>query len=511
MKTTTGNIKTDYLEGAEPLKPFYQYPLKNPDFGDIVRRKGHETIDRKLLREVIEEQYEGLPEIPKVRKNIALLSEENTFTVTTGHQLVLMGGPLFTTYKVLSTIKLAQEISESVKGVHVVPIFWIHTEDHDFEEINHFFTGFASKKTYQGQFSSAVGNHILESSIERLLPDSLDEKLKAAFSAGKSLTDAYRAYMHELFGPYGVVMLDASDHRLKASFREVMNAEVFESVAMDQVNACSEKLSEAGYPLQISPREINLFYVDQEGRNRIIASNGGFEILDRGLHFTAAEFRALIQEQPEKISPNVSLRPLYQETILPNLAYFGGWGELAYWLQLKGVFDHFGVAFPLVLPRMSATIFTRQQLDEWTELGFEIQDIKKGLYDLYRQYMPKLWDDADFNELAAGITDQILLLRDHVRENISATLSRSVEAEKVKMNRFIQNLIKKVHRVKRSDNRKLFEQIEGLKNSIEPDRLVQERVLSLLAFPEYSPEQIISVAWDACSPLDFTHKYLILD
>ncbi|MCB0852374.1 MAG: bacillithiol biosynthesis cysteine-adding enzyme BshC [Bacteroidetes bacterium] len=511
MKTATRNLKNDYLTGATSLRDFYQYPIQTPDFQSIIKNKSRESIDRKLLQEVIREQYQGLPDYDLVNKNIELLGQENTFTVTTGHQLVLFGGPLFTTYKVLSTIKLARELSEQFSSYNIVPIFWIHTEDHDYEEINHFYTSFFDKKTYPGNFQSKVGDHILEDAIQGMVPEHLPENLKNAFRPGIPLAQAYREFMHHLFGPYGVVMLDADDPRLKKKFENVIKEEIHDSIAYKQVSKISQDLDQAGYKLQIAPREINLFFLDQAGRNRIISSNGGFSAVDRDLNWTTKEMDDMIVNNPGHFSPNVSLRPLYQESILPNLCYFGGWGELSYWLQLKGIFDHFGVNFPLLLPRMSATIYTRKQWNKWQELGFSPEDINHSVHEVFRKYVHRIWDDGPYQALKSNITASIEALREYTENEIAQTLSRSVDAQKTKMNNFFGNFEKKIHRVIRADNPKIFREIEELKNELQPDRMVQERQLSLGAFPDFSPESIIAEAWKHCSPLDFSHRYIILD
>ncbi|MEZ4827028.1 MAG: bacillithiol biosynthesis cysteine-adding enzyme BshC [Bacteroidia bacterium] len=511
MKTANSDIRTDYLTGAPNLRPFYQYPLQNPDFRAIIEAKAKEDIDRQLLSRVISEQYAGLPEVPAVSENIERLSSPNTFTVTTGHQLALFGGPLFTTYKVLSTARLAADLKAQFPEYQFVPVFWIHTEDHDFEEINHFYSAFNQKHTYPGKFAGAVGEHVLETSIKSLVPSRFHGTLAAAFSPGKPLKDAYREFMHSLFAPYGVVMLDASDPRLKARFREVMRAEVNAGVAQKEVSRVSELLEELGYPAQITARDINLFYSDENGRDRITKNGQEYEVVGRNLQFSPEALNDIIENHPEKISPNVSLRPLYQEMILPNLAYFGGWGEIAYWFQLKGVFDHFGVNYPLILPRMSATIFTRDVWQTWKDLGFPPSEIGKPMHELYRQFMPNIWDETTFRQISEEIIAKILAMKSYIEAEVSPTLPRSVEGQKVKMERFVANLEKKIHRVKRADNAAIFSRIESAKLAIQPEGLVQERILSLAAFPDATPEKIIAAAWEACSPLDFTHRYLVLD
>ena len=511
MNSTPRSIRSDYLSGATPLRPFYAHPIAAPDFGAVIARKAADPIDRATLQAVIRDQYGDLPLPPALARNLEALGQPHTYTVTTGHQLVLFGGPLFTTYKILSTIALAERISREQAGVQVVPVFWIHTEDHDFEEINHFFTAFNRRHTYGGRFVTQVGTHVLEPEIEAVSPETLDAALRAAYAPGRSLAEAFRRFIHALFGAYGLLILDASDPRLKARFGEVVRAELEAPVTEQAVQATSAALTAAGYPQQISPREINLFYLDDKGRDRLRRQGDGFAVVGRDLRFTHEALLQELEAHPERFSPNVSLRPLYQEMILPNLAYFGGWGEIAYWLQLKGVFDHFGVAFPLVLPRFSATLFRPAQAQAWTGMGFDLAGVQQPLHDLYRAYLPQVWDDAPFRALEADLMAQLSRLESYIETELSPTLARSAKALAVKNARYLATLHKKAERVVRHRQPAAFRQIEAIKQAVQPDGTVQERVLSLAAFaPDYAPEALIAELYPQIDPLDFTHRYIAL-
>jgi len=471
--------------------------------------KGKESIDRVLLANVIQEQYGDLEMGEKTARNLELLRKDSTFSLTTGHQLVLFGGPLFTVYKVMTVIKLAEQLSNQYPDNQVVPVFWIHTEDHDFEEINHYFTNYGQKHTYQGAFQTKVGSHILEESIREYWPEGFDAALHAAYQPGRSLADATRRFFHRLFDRFGLLMLDPDDVRLKARFREVVEGEFEKQTAFQAVNQTSDSLTAAGYPAQIHPREINLFYMDAEGRDRLVAENGHYEVNGRDLTFQPAEMQALIQDHPERFSPNVSLRPLYQEMILPNLAYTGGWGELSYWLQLKGVFEYYGVNFPLLLPRFSATVLPVSAKEEWASMGFSPEDLKRPLHQLYKTYMPKLWDDSEFSRMEEAILTQVEALRDHIHGEISDTLSRSADALRQKNLNFLANLRKKAQRVMRHKHPAPFKAIEAFKRTYQPDGQVQERVWSLATISQWqSPDAFLDNLYDHCEPLSLEPAWL---
>lgn len=491
------------------MQPFYQYSPLNPDFAKILADKGRDQIDRELLQRVIKEQYQGLELGEKVAHHIELLGQPHTFTVTTGHQLVLWGGPMFTTYKVLHTLRLAEDLTRRFPQSPVVPIFWIHTEDHDFEEINHYYGDFFHKHTYQATCRGQVGDHLLTQEILRCCPPHFEQRLRQCYTPGTAMRDAFRCFIHELFGPYGIVMLDASDPRLKAVFSRVIREELQAQRSHSLIHATSAALESQGYSAQITPREINFFYVAEEIRNRIVRQGDHFQVLDTSLEFSMSQMMDLVTEHPERFSPNVSLRPLYQESILPNLAYIGGWGELSYWLQLKGVFEHYQVNFPALLPRFSATLLRESEAQALRGLGFEPVDVVQDLHTLYQSILPRIWQDDELagHEAALRVAFDQMAAYIHT---LSDTLPRSVIGQKVKTEKFLahqRNKILKVLKTQHPD----FYRLRELKHSIQADGMVQERVLGLPSFPDISPESLIRQIWAAVRPLPKEKAWILLN
>lgn len=508
MNSTLNSIRQDYLSGHASLRTFYQYGIQDIDFSQIIADKSKEHIDRQLLQKVITDQYEGFTLSEQSQQHLQWLGQDNCFTLTTGHQLVLYGGPLFTTYKVLSIAKLAQQLNREHAEHRFVPIFWIHTEDHDYEEVNHYFKSFGQKIEYQGTFQTQVGSHVISSEIEKVVPDSSWAK---HYQVGQTWTQAFRSLAHALFDEYGVLMLDADHPDLKAVFQPVLRAELLDSVAHEQISDQSQKLDEARYKQQISPRDINLFYLDEKGRDRIDRDGEDFLILNRDQKISRKDLLALVETHPGRFSPNVSLRPLYQEMILPNLAYFGGWGEISYWLQLKSIFDKFDVNFPLLMPRFSATIFTKSQLEAWQNFGFEMPDIQSSVFDLYRTYLPHIWDDSQLLTKNQELLAHLDALTRYIEADISPTLARSGLALRAHIQKKLNRIHKKAEKVMRNRFPKPFQEIEQLKLSIQPDGAVQERVLCLFSFPDIDPKSFIEQVWQEVEPLNPTHRYLVLD
>lgn len=504
------NIQQDYLNGQHRLRDFYNYPIQDLDFEEIIKNKSFSQESRDRLATRLEEQYKNLPINPFVAANIEKLRSSNTYTITTGHQLCFLGGPLFTIYKILTVINLCEALNNHYANHQFVPIFWIHTEDHDFAEINHYFANFSEKKTYKGVFTGAVGNHIINDSITALLPLDFPENLKKAYEAGKTWTQAYMEFFHELFQEYGLVMLDADDASLKASFSPIIEQEIKNQFSFFSIEQTNKALTKTGYKTQIEAREINLFYMDAEGRNRIEKKGEIFEVKNREIHFTEAELLELAQTQPEKFSPNVCLRPLYQEMILPNLAYVGGWAEVSYWLQLKGVFDAANVPFPAVIPRFSATLWRKEEAKKWKSLDLSKKEIGLPSLELRKKILFQYWNRTAWEMQKEMVLQKIEGVQGFINTQ-TPTLPNKMEGFKKKALYYLNKAEKSLFKQIELQQKDVFMTFENTKNKVQPDNAVQERVLNMAAFPDFPPSELIDIIKTACNPLSFEHTHIILD
>src|SRR5690606_7833848 len=339
-------IVIDYLTQSEKIKPFYRhFPTLGNFKLQVEEKQNFSSENRKILTQALLQQYEGLVISEATQKNIDLLNEKQTFTITTGHQLSLFTGHLYFVYKIISVIKLCGQLKKEYPESDLVPVYWMATEDHDFEEINHFL--FHEKKiVWNKSLSGAVGEFDTQGLEEVFKVLSIELGISAnaqylknlfekAYLKHQNLADATRFLVNELFSDYGLVIIDGNDKNLKKVFAPFIKEELFNQTSFNKV---SETLNNFPYPAQVNPREINLFYLDKNLRERIIKENDTYLINNTNLKFSETELLDILQSHPEKFSPNVIMRPLYQEVILPNLCYVGGGGELAYWLELKAFF-----------------------------------------------------------------------------------------------------------------------------------------------------------------------------
>jgi uncharacterized protein YllA (UPF0747 family) len=452
----------DYLAEKPALQEFYGNGPQLSKFKDqISKKKSFPRASRAILQTVLTEQYTAIgAEMPSVD-----LRDENTFTVTTGHQLNIYTGPLYVIYKLISTINLARKLQKEYPSQRFVPIYWMATEDHDFEEINHFFA-FGTKYEWNTSQKGAVGRFNL-SDFPRI--PFRNEIFDKAYSEGKTLSEAVRMYMHALFGAHGLVCLDADDARLKSIFAPIMEADLMHQVHEPIVRATTEKLESLGYKTQVAARPVNLFRLT--GNDRIRLEKGD------SVEMTDA-------------SPNVILRPLYQETILPNLAYIGGPAEVAYWLQLKGIFDLHQVPFPILLPRNFAIVKTQKQAERAEKLGLSLADLFKNELTLRRDFVAGRTSHQLDTANETNALEPILAELAQRAKAIDPTLEASVLAEQARWTKGLERLAKKMKRAEERNQGDEVRQVLGLKEALFPAGEWQERHTNFLEFASDHPNFI---------------------
>lgn len=475
----------DYISKSPKTKEFYRHYPDKEGFAKQIEERSQKPINRQLLADVITEQTENLKTSEKTRQNIELLRQDNTFTVTTGHQLNVFTGPLYFVHKIISTINLAEQLKKDFPDKNFVPIYWMHTEDHDFEEINHIHL-FGKKVEWKGDYNIPAGyldSTELKDTIAELsdiLGDSENaQSLKSLFQKAylehTNLADATQYLANELFAEYGLVVFEPNDNRLKQLFSAQLKEDIFNQSNSPVVAKTNAVLDSKGYKTQVNPREINCFYIDSNTRGRIVQEGDTFKVLDSDKQFTRNELEKLIEEQPHHISPNVVVRPMYQETILPNIAYVGGAGELSYWLQYKAMFAQNEVSFPILVLRNSVLIVNK---------GLANKIEKTGLA------MKQLFMDTDLlvNEFVAQNTEQEISLDSEKQEisktyetlqqkaeGVDPTLGPKVQAELASHIKAIEKLEDRLRKAEKTKFETSINQIRGVKDKLFPERSLQER------------------------------------
>jgi bacillithiol biosynthesis cysteine-adding enzyme BshC len=498
----------DYIQRHAALGSFYQNYPEPAAFEAQISSRHFSTHHRQVLHQALRNQYEGI-EHPPVQEIDSLL-QGHTYTVTTGHQLNIFTGPLYFIFKIITTIRLARQLQSLYPAHRFVPVYWMASEDHDFTEINHFHL-FGKTYTWEEEAPAGpVGLMGLEKLQELVkeIPE-LPEFVKQAYTQADDLAGATRRLVHSLFGKYGLVVLDGNDRSLKVLFRETMRADLCDQVPHNLVQYTNQQLEGLGYKAQVHPREINLFYIEKGVRDRLERTQTGhFARVGTDIQYTESEILALLDKKPERFSPNVVLRPLYQETILPNLAYIGGPAEMIYWLQLKATFDHFQVAFPILFPRSFCLLVSEANRKKFEKLDVPFEDIFKDEHALKMAYLEKVAGDVlnldqeltDFSAIFDQITDKAL--------QIDPSLEGYVRAEQQKMLKQLEHIQKRLKKGQEQKEETALKQLLALKARLFPGGSLQERHDNFLNFYLNNPEWLDEL-FGCLDPFDFSMNLIV--
>lgn len=511
---------TDYLNHKDTLKPLYhRFPtLANFKAQLEEKQENYNPEYRTVLADTLQQQYNNINTSDLTQHNINLLRKDNTFTVTTGHQLNLFTGPLYFLYKIVSAINLSRQLKQAYPQYDFVPVYWMATEDHDFEEINYF--AFRNKKIKWaresagpvGRFSTEGLDAVLEVFSKELGVGKnaawLIDLFEKAYIKHSNLADATRYLANEIFSNEGLVIIDADNTDLKKLFIPYVKEELLKQTSHHKVAETAELLKD--YNIQVNPREINLFYIEDTIRERIILQDGSYYINNIDLKLTESEILTLLESNPEKFSPNVIMRPLYQEVILPNLTYIGGGGELAYWLELKSFFESANVTFPMLLLRNSVVLATQKQADKLDKLDLSWADMFSKQQDLLNRKVQA------FSEFKLDLTEQKEILKKQfeiltgIAAKTDASFIGAVKAQEVKQIKGLENLEKRLLKAEKRNHAEQLERIVLLQNELFPGKSLQERKANFSEFYLEFDSLLLTKLFDQLKPLEQEFNVVIL-
>jgi bacillithiol synthase len=505
--------KTDlaYATQNAELRPFYKYEVKIDSFAQIIEDKKNENINRPLLVEVLKKQYSVFDFDEKTQKNIEKLGEKNTFTVTTAHQPSLFLGPLYFIHKIASTINLARQLATQYPDNQFVPMFVIGGEDHDFEEVNHI-NLFGKKLVWENEEKGAVGmmstaslKNVLDE-LKTILGENEDAKrvfslLEKSYTTHEKYHTATQSLINSIFGKYGLLVLNTNDAQLKANFAPYILKEILENRSEKLVENTQQKLSELGYKSQAFPRPINLFYLREQLRERIVFEDNQYKVLNSEYAFSREEIIDEVKNHPERFSPNVVLRPVYQEVTLPNLAYIGGGGEIAYWLERQTQFEMFGVNFPMLIRRNSVVWIDEGSQKKLEKLGLSDEDIFKDIDVLTKFFITKNASGELNISQEKSEMSEIFKRIENLAKNIDPTLVNVVAAESTKQLGVLDQLESRIVRAEKQKHEVSINQIKTLVQKFCPNGGLQERFDNFLPFYIKYGEDFLTTLIENLNPL----------
>lgn len=504
-----------YLSDPESLNSFFSVSPLNPDWTRLIETKGQHFSDsmRQKLVQALQAQYGDLADKATLAQ-IKSLASPNTFSLTTGHQLSFGTGPLFFIYKLVSVVRLAAMLKEKYNEYHFVPIYWMNTEDHDLEEIRPLHLAgktFTMPHEDLGQATGLYGTRELESvwkELESLLPKFPEfhkgiEEIKHCYQRSSTLAEAIRRLVVSWTKGSGLLVLDQNDAQLKAAFVPIAFQDIVSEQSGSLVAETTEKLEHMGFKGQVMPREINFFYHSAQGRRRIVRDAGGFAVLDTNLYFTTETLQAEFRQHPERFSPNVVTRPLYQETILPNLAYVGGPAEVHYWLQYKKVFEAYQIPFPLILARDSFLVIKERHLKHIRAENIELTDFIKSPAAVKESLVRKMeaveegGQGVDFPEGLIAQLENTEHAVDRWFADVDPGILKAAKAAWHKYHKRLEGLNKKRFAALKNKHAHSLAWFQDLEHTVFPGQNLQERynhVLSLGADPRFTFSQLLKFA-----------------
>ena len=505
----------DYLDEKPEIQSLYhRFPTLENFSSQIDEKAKNFSLENRLtLVEVLKNQNSNFSISEQTQANIELLKSEKTFTITTGHQLNLFTGPAYFIYKIASTINLCKQLKEKYSDYNFVPIYWMATEDHDFEEINHFnlkekkikwereSSGPVGRLSTEGldkafeEFSKAIG---IGSNAEYL-----KELFKKSYLEHSNLAKATRFLANELFSTEGLVIIDGDDKNLKTLFAPYIKDELIHQNSFRTVSKTINQLK--NYTIQVNPREINLFYIEDHLRERIILENNIYKINNTEIQFSEVEILELLQNSPEKFSPNVILRPLYQEVILPNLAYIGGGGEIAYWLELKNNFNSQKVTFPILMLRNSFVVATEKQIEKIDKLHLSWSELFLPQQELVHQKTKEISIfKIDFSEQKETLKQQFSELL-KIAAQTDKSFIGAVKAQEVKQIKGLENLEKRLLKAEKRIHIDKLDRIINIQNQLFTKGSLQERKSN---FSEFYSKEFIKNVVSLSNPLKTEFKII---
>ncbi len=512
-------IVVDYINGSTALEPFYSFA---PDITGIKKaieaRKNHST-NRKLLVEVLRQQYINSNLTTQQQLNIKQLSNSNCFTICTAHQPNIFTGHLYFIYKILHAVKLAEQLKKELPGNDFVPVFYMGSEDADLDELGHIYL-FGEKYEWKTVQTGAVGRMKVDKALVSLV-DSISGQLavypfgetliglmKRCYTEGRAIEQATFELLNELFGEYGLIVLLPDNAELKKTFIPAIEKELADGFSHKAVQETAAKFPKE-YKVQASGRELNLFFLKDDVRERIVAENSKFKIQNSELEFNDATIKKELQQYPENFSPNVILRPVYQETILPNIAFIGGGGEIAYWLELKKVFEETNVPFPVLVLRNSFMILAKEVNTVKEKLRFSMADLFKSENELMNELVKR---DSETRLNLDKEKQEIKDIYQQVKSTaglVDTTLQQHAEALQVAALKKIEALEKKMLKAEKKKFEAQQRQLHKLRSQLFPDNSLQERIENFMPFYAKWGSSFIDAIYN--NSLSLEQEFVILE
>ncbi|NOS84687.1 MAG: bacillithiol biosynthesis cysteine-adding enzyme BshC [Ignavibacteria bacterium] len=540
------NLFLDYISSTEEenakLKPFFNVMFReNEDIFKVVDEKVHNYntsryFDKNVLIDILKRQNVTYGGDEFTAANIELLINDNTFTVVTGQQVSLYTGPFYTILKTISAVKLAKDLKERFPQFNFVPVFWLESEDHDIDEANHTYlidrqnelvrVGFEDENANQdegskrntppvgsivfGELINSINEQLRSSLIDTDFKDKIMNMVTKHYREGNDYKTAFAGLMNDIFKGYGVVFIDPSDHEIKRLLIPVFEKELTSSPKLCETIITQSAELEKKYDLQVKPKVINMFFLHNNNRLLIEPRDGGkFALKNSKRRFENEELLNLLQENPELFSPNVVLRPICQDYLLPTAAYIGGPGEISYFAQFKPAYKHYDITMPVIYPRVSVSIIEGKIAKFMNNFNVKLEDIYHHSF-LVSKVVDKLSEVKIDDEISKYIDELNKVFYDmrNMTVKVDQTLLNAVDNMKEKTKQNLEHFRSKLINAQAKKSETTTTQIDKVTNNVYPQHDLQERVISVIYFLNKYDVSFIKKLFHELDVRNFNHQVI---
>lgn len=528
------NLFLDYIYEFENVAEFYRYNFRDKEkypeiFKSILKKKASSNFK---ISEIISNQYKRYISLSdKTKKNIKLLESPKTLAVITGQQLGILSGPLYTIYKIITAIKLSSQLNERYTDFNFVPVFWMESDDHDFNEVhqinilnneNNLVNIKYKEDVSDDAIRASVGNLIFDESINEFFnqlelnlrhtefKSNIISRLKEIYSTGKSFKESFCELLLWLFDEYGLIIFDPSTDEVKQTLKPIFLTEINNfRVHTQKLVSVSATLEEV-YHAQVKVKPVNLFYHIENGRYSIEPVDEIFKLRRKRKQFTKDEIILEINEHPERFSPNVLLRPITQDYLFPTAFYVAGPSEISYFAQIHPLYEFFEIEPPVIYPRSSATLVEKSVLSFMEKYDLTMRDVFLGIDHLKEKILSTVAEN-NIDLIFEDATKNMNLIFDEIKEKLFAidkTISDSTNRYREKALFALNELKSKAEKAHESRFETIIRQISKLSNLLYPNENLQERELNYFYFANKFGQEFHKKLYDELSVSDFEHQII---
>lgn len=540
------NLYLDYISGGEEelkkLKPFFNAMYReNEDFFKVIDEKIHNYnrsryFDKNVLIDILQRQNVTFGGDEFTAGNIEMLKKDDTFAIVTGQQVSLYTGPLYTILKTITAVKLSKDLKERFPQFNFVPVFWLEAEDHDINEANHTYlidrqnelvrVGFEDENRNNedgikkntpsvgtivfGEMINSINEQLRSSLIDTDFKDKIMNIVTKHYREGNDYKTAFAGLMNEIFSGYGVVFIDPGDSEVKRLLMPVFEKELTSSPKLCETLITQSAELEKNYDIQVKPKVINIFFLHNNNRLLIEPREGGkFALKNSKRRFENEEMMNILQESPELFSPNVVLRPICQDYLLPTAAYIGGPGEISYFAQFLPAYRHYDITMPVIYPRSSVSIIEGKISKFMNNFNVKLEDIFHHNF-LVSKVVEKL-SEVKVEDEISKYTDELNKIFYDMRNmtvKVDQTLLNSVDNIKEKTKQSFEHLKGKLINAQARKSENTTTQIDKVTNNIYPNHKLQEREINILYFMNKYDVTFIKKLFHEIDENNFNHQVI---